>query len=173
MTRKLTEVSVAVGLAALLCNFLASGFTADNVLGAADAAVHGPSAAVGDYLTVATVFFATAPIVLATLASWWAVVAKATGWSHFVIWAVAAVVSNVVLPAPYAQLADRTTTVPFHGGGRIGAAISAAIYLVRWFTTAYGVVALAQGVVVGLVAVGTIAYLCEKWSLEGSVRSGA
>lgn len=80
--------SFFVGLASLVCNFIASGLTVDNVSEFFEKARE-TSGSLADYWTIFTVFFATAPIVLASLAS--ALLIYHTELKQWVAWATAGI----------------------------------------------------------------------------------
>lgn len=164
-------VSVSVGLAALLCDFIASGFTVSNVSDAIDA-MHELSGSLANYFTVFTIFFATAPIVLGVLVSGWLIHyilftrnGNVGSWAYWVlagVWLIAISISARVMHPPGLSSAEGLA-LP-RGSFFLG---SLFLFEFRWIFTAYGIILALQGLVIGLVAVGAKAYFSWKWERAG------
>ncbi|MFE5771935.1 hypothetical protein ACFQ7O_26610 [Streptomyces sp. NPDC056485] len=115
-----------------------------------------PTATVEDVVTLATVFFATFPIVLAVLASTvllWVQGLRGypTAAALTVIWVIAGLVTYKVL-YPYIPVAP----MPQYGGSNLWSGLARAI---GWTLTPYGVILALQGLVVGAASSLTYTYL--------------
>ncbi|MBV1856426.1 hypothetical protein [Catellatospora tritici] len=174
-TRSLSALSCGVALAALAANFVASGFTADNVQSGLDAVQGGPSASAEDIFTVGTVFVASAPIVLAVIAS--ALVyqhgsrEKWTGnglvGGILAVWVGAVLLSGAFVSPASAAVANAAAARGVQGPP----AFAVAQLLGKWIFTAYGVKLTFQGLAVGIVAVLVFLYFTDKWKTEDAAAA--
>ncbi|MFF2787647.1 hypothetical protein ACFVT6_12885 [Streptomyces sp. NPDC058049] len=149
-------VAFAAGGVALVGNAVVSAFTVGMVVDAVEAAI--PSkASVTDWVTVATVFWASAPIVLAFLAC--VIIVSHYGWEGTgtivkwgIPWVIAGLWSYAVLAPGQDAFAALANTPPVNAGP-----FTPLAKVVSWTLRPYSQVVCAQGLFLGFVA--SLAYL--------------
>jgi hypothetical protein len=164
----LAAAPATFGIAALVLNIAASGLTEDTINASIQAAASGPDASPEDYLTVASVFFATLPIVLAFLVSAYVIVTnKLTGFPALgaivVCFGIAVAITSAVIDDrldSYSTLEASTATPDAPGPFKLLA------WEFKYLSTAYGAKLFVQGLLLGVVLCGAYAYYTDKWKKE-------